>query len=58
VLVVEVEVESVVAETVPGVVAVTPGRQLSASDAITPATGKDNEDIGVLGAASTVNVSV
>jgi len=60
VLVVEVEeeVESVVADTVPGVVAVTPGRQLSVSDAITPDTGNDNEDIGVFGGASTKNVSV
>jgi len=60
VLVVEVEeeVESVVADTVPGVVAVTPGRQLSVSDAITPDTGNDNEDIGVFGGASTMNVSV
>jgi hypothetical protein len=58
VLVVEVELESVVAEVVVGVVAVTPGRQLSVSDAITPDTGKVNEDIGVFGAASTVNVYV
>ena len=57
VLVVEEE-ESVVAEVVVGVVAVTPGRQLSVSDAITPDTGNVNEDIGVFGGASTTNVSV
>jgi hypothetical protein len=57
-LVVEVEVVSVVAEVVVGVVAVTPGRQLSVSDAITPDTGSVNEDIGAFGGASTVNVYV
>jgi hypothetical protein len=58
VLVVVEEGESVVAEVVAGVVAVTPGRQLSVSDAITPDTGNVNEDIGVFGGASTTNVYV
>jgi hypothetical protein len=58
VLVVELDVESVVADVVVGVVAVTPGRQLSVSDAITPDTGSVNEDIGVFGGASTTNVYV
>jgi hypothetical protein len=57
VLVVE-DGESVVAEVVVGVVAVTPGRQLSVSDAITPDTGSVSEDIGVFGGASTTNVNV
>jgi hypothetical protein len=52
------EEESVVAEVLVGVVAVIPGRQLSVSDAITPDTGSVNEDIGVLGGASTTNVCV
>jgi hypothetical protein len=50
--------ESVVAEVVVGVVAVTPGRQLSVSDAITPDTGSVSEDIGVSGGASMTNVNV
>lgn len=57
-LVVVEEEESVVAEVVVGVVAVTPGRQLSVSDAITPDTGNVKADIGVLGGASTTNVCV